>query len=106
MNLSITSLTIGSNPTSIGESMFQNCKKLTTLVIPSNISSINAYAFYQCSGLTSITVESVTPPTLGGYGVFDDTNNCPIYVPSGSVNAYKAASGWSDYASRIQAIPT
>ena len=103
---SITSLTIGSHPTSIGESMFQNCKKLTTLVIPSNISSINAYAFYQCSGLTSITVESVTPPTLGGYGVFDGTNNCPIYVPLESVDAYKAASGWSDYASRIQAIPT
>ena len=106
MNLSITSLTIGSNPTSIGGSMFQKCTKLTTLVIPSNISSINNYAFYQCSGLTSITVESVTPPTLGEYGVFDDTNNCPIYVPSGSVDTYKAASGWSSYASRIKAIPT
>ena len=26
--------------------------------------------------------------------------------PSGSVEAYKAAEGWSTYASRIQAIPT
>ena len=103
---SITSLTIGSHPTSIGDSMFRTCTGLTSIVIPSNISSINGYAFDGCSGLTSITVESVTPPTLGGYGVFDNTNDCPIYVPSGSVNAYKAASGWSDYASRIQAIPT
>lgn len=101
----ITSLTIGSHPTSIGDSMFRTCTKLTTLVIPSNISSITGYAFDGCSGLTSITVESATPPTLGS-NVFNDTNNCPIYVPSGSVNAYKAASGWSNYASRIQAIPT
>lgn len=103
--LSITSLTIGSHPTSIGDSMFRKCTELTTLVIPSNISSINGYAFDGCSGLTSISVHSVTPPTLGS-NVFNDTNNCPIYVPSGSVNAYKAASGWSNYASRIQAIPT
>ena len=103
---SITSLTIGSNPTSIGESMFTNCTGLTTLVIPSNISSIGGYAFRDCIGLTSITVESVTPPTLGGIYAFNNTNDCPIYVPSGSVDAYKAASGWSRYASRIQAIPT
>ena len=102
---SITSLTIGSNPTSIGNSMFQKCTKLTSLVIPSNISSINNSAFYGCSGLTSITVESATPPTLGT-SVFDDTNNCPIYVPPESVDAYKAANGWSNYKSRIKAIPT
>lgn len=102
---SITSLTIGSHPTSIGDSMFRKCTKLTTLVIPSNISSINGYAFNGCTRLRSITVESATPPTLGS-SVFDDTNNCPIYVPSGSVNAYKAASGWSNYKSRIKAIPT
>ena len=102
---SITSLTIGSNPTSIGSGMFKNCTKLRTLVIPSNISSISGYAFDGCSGLTSITVHNATPPTLGS-SAFSNTNNCPIYVPPESVDAYKAASGWSDYASRIQAIPT
>ena len=102
---SITSLTIGSHPTSIGDSMFRKCTKLTSLVIPSNISSINGYAFDGCTGLRSITVHSTTPPTLGS-NAFNNTNDCPIYVPSGSVNAYKAASGWSGYASRIKAIPT
>lgn len=104
-SLSITSLTIGSHPTSIGDSMFRTCTKLTTLVIPSNISSISGYAFDGCSGLTSITLESVTPPTLGS-NVFNNTNDCPIYVPPESVDAYKAATNWSSYASRIQAIPT
>jgi len=41
-----------------------------------------------------------------GASAFNDTNNCPIYVPSESVEAYKSASGWSNYASRIQPIPT
>jgi len=54
--------------------------------------------------LTSVIIESTTPPESGGYE-FDNTNNCPIYVPSESVETYKAASGWSSYASRIQAIP-
>ena len=102
----ITSLTIGSHPTKIGSSMFYGCKNLTSLVIPSNISSIEDSAFNKCSGLTSITVDSTTPPTLGGTNVFEDTNNCPIYVPSASVDAYKSATNWSTYASRIQAIPT
>ena len=105
-SLPITSLTIGSNPTKISGRMFSNCTKLTTLVIPSNISYIGTSAFYNCSGLTSITVHSVTPPTLDSRDSFDSTNNCPIYVPSESVDAYKAASSWVNYKSRIKAIPT
>lgn len=38
--------------------------------------------------------------------MFDNTNNTPIYVPVGSVEAYKSAQYWSDYADRIQAIPS
>ena len=105
-DLPITSLTIGSHPTKIGNAMFYGCNKLTSLVIPSNISSIGDSAFNKCSGLTSITVNRTTPPTLGGTYVFDNTNDCPIYVPAASVNAYKTADNWSEYASRIQAIPT
>ena len=41
---------------------------------------------------------------MGTY-VFNYTNDCPIYVPAGSVDVYKDAEGWSEYASRIQAIP-
>lgn len=105
----MTSCTIGSSVTSIGLYGFANCKALQSLTLPNSITTLGARAFAYCTSLSSITVEAVTPPTMeinsGMYGQFYDTNNCPIYVPAASVEAYKAASGWSDYANRIQAIP-
>ena len=101
----LTSVTIPNSVTTIASNSFWNCIGLTSVTIPNSVTSIGSYAFYYCISLTSITVESTTPPTLGSEA-FGDTNNCPIYVPAESVAAYKRASGWSTYASRIQSIPT
>ena len=90
----------------IGYGAFLNCSSMDSFVLPSTVESIYTDAFRGCSDLTSITFESTTPPTLYGLDHFNNTNNCPIYVPAASVDTYKAASGWSRYASRIQAIPT
>ena len=102
---SLTSVTIPNSVTSIGQNGFRNCSGLTSVTIPSGVTSIHPYGFYGCSGLTSITCLAETPPTLS-QGVFTYTNNCPIYVLAESVSAYKSASGWSNYASRIQPIPS
>ena len=104
---SLTSIEIPSSVTSIHNNAFDGCSSLTSIEIPSSVTSIGNYAFNNCSSLTSVTVNAVSPPTLVGSGsdVFSNTNNCPIYVPSASVSAYKAAANWSRYASRIQAIP-
>lgn len=100
---SIISINIPTGITSIPASCFYGCGALSEVTIPTGITSIGNSAFGYCSGLVNITVKSTMPPTLGN-NVFDSTNNCPIYVPAGSVDTYKAASGWSNYASRIQAI--
>ena len=107
---SLASIEIPSGVTTINSSAFQNCSGLTEVVIPSSVASINFAAFANCSGLTSIKIESATPPTLPNPSTsfaqpFDNTNNCPIYVPAESVNTYKTATNWSEYADRIQAIP-
>ena len=96
----LTSVTLHEGLTSIAGFRGTN---LTTIKIPSTVTSIDGATFYQCRSLTSVVCLPTTPPTLGS-SVFDDTNNCPIYVPSASVAAYKAASGWSTYESRIYAI--
>lgn len=108
----LTSLTIPNTVTKIATEAFLNCKSLNSVTLPASISSIGYRSFRGCSSLNSITVLATTPPTVSGYTdvskieMFDDTNNCPIYVPSASVNAYKEATGWSKYASRITAITT
>ena len=100
---SLSSCTIGSGVTEIGPQAFYQCRRLSSVTIGSGVTSIGAAAFRICSDLTSITVEATTPPTLGS-NVFDTNINFIIYVPSESVDTYKAASGWSNYASKIQAI--
>ena len=101
---SLTSINIPNNVAIIGNEAFYFCTGLTSVTIGSGLTSIGTGAFRYCSSLTGVTVNATTPPTLGAYA-FSDYNNCTIYVPAASVNAYKSASGWSDYASRIQAIP-
>lgn len=95
---------IPNDVTSIDNGAFYGHYSLTSITIPSSVTSIGDEAFYECDELTSVTINATTPPTLGD-DAFYDTNNCTIYVPSGSVEAYKSTSGWSSLASRIQAIP-
>ncbi len=92
------------NVTTIDSGAFKNCKNLTSINIGSGITSIGGYMVDGCSGLTGITINAVTPPSINWYTFTNST--CPIYVPSGSVNAYKTGhSNWQHYADRIQPIP-
>ena len=45
------------NVTSIGNNAFDNCD-VTSITIPSSVTSIGDMAFFRCSGLTSITIPS------------------------------------------------
>ena len=105
-------LTIPDSITTIKSKAFLGCSGrssgngIRNLILPSTIQTIGEDAFYNCNDLQHITINAITPPLLGSNafrnnGIVGKT----IYVPSESVSAYKAASGWSDYASVIQAIP-
>lgn len=96
-------ITIPSNVTEIAQSAFQSCATITSVTIPAGVTSIGAYAFQNCSGLEYIKVYATTPPTAGS-SFFHKTNNALIYVPSASVDTYKAADVWKGYADRIKAI--
>ena len=102
----LTSIDIPNSVTSIENYAFYYCSGLTSIDIPNSVTSIGDSAFSYCRGLTSITIQATTPPTLAHVNAFNNTNNCPIYVPAESVDAYKTATNWSSLASRIQSTPT
>ena len=54
----LTSITIPSSVTSLGEACFSLCSGLTSITIPSSVTSLGDYCFYDCDGLTSITIPS------------------------------------------------
>ena len=72
----ITSVTIPSTVTSIGENAFCQCYKLKKIVIPSSVTSIEP-AFSWCKALTSIKVEKGNP-------VYDSRDNCNAIIETAS----------------------
>ena len=92
--------------TTIGNGAFRECSSLRTITLPASVSTIENYAFESCSSLEKVFCKAKTPPTLTqdyyGYSIFK--NNAPnryIYVPTNSVDDYKTAVGWSNYANYI-----
>ena len=98
----ITDLTIPSDITQLKPFVFKGCNSITKVTIPNNISSIGESAFKSCSALKEVYCKPTTPPTGGSYMFDNNASDRKIYVPTESVDAYKAASGWSDYASDIE----
>ena len=121
---SLTSVTIGNGVTSIGNYAFRGCTSLTSVTIPDSVTSIGNHAFRYCDSLTSVTIgngvtwigydafydcyslkevycKATTPPAGGTEMFYNSALGRKIYVPRNSVEAYKSAENWSDYASAI-----
>lgn len=67
----------------------------------SNLNKIGKYAFYRCSSLTHVYIRTANPPTLGDNAFEQCSEKLKIYVPKESLDAYKAAPGWSENADKI-----
>ena len=90
--------------TTIGSCAFLMCYELTSITLPASITTIENSAFGERINFESVTCWAAEPPALGGDAF--GAGNVVVYVPEASVDAYKAATDWSDYAANIQAIPT
>lgn len=92
---SILESVIGMNNT------FYGCSSLIEApIIPEGVTSMYA-TFRNCTSLNGkFIIKAVTPPVINQY-TFEGVNVVSIKVPAQSVQTYKTASGWSDYADKI-----
>lgn len=118
--LALTSIKLPESITEIEDGTFSGCSSLTSFVVPNSVTSIGWGAFDQCHKLKVVTIgKSVTeigieafsfadlqkiislnptPPAIEDYSSFDGVStDIPVYIPKGSLNAYKSADGWNQF---------
>ncbi len=93
--------TIPEGVTKIYSYILYNCGYLMSVTIPKSVTSIERGAFYDCDLLQSVYCKPTIPPTIETKVFDDNAVGRKIYVPTESVNAYKSAKYWKDYADYI-----
>lgn len=82
---------------------------LQKLTIPATVTTIKDYALMGNYSMQEIHFLSTTPPTLANSRALGDMPVATFYVPYSEdhsiLDAYKAATNWATYASRIQEEP-
>ena len=86
----MTSITIPSSVTLLGDGCFSYCSSLTSITIPSSVTSLDSFCFSGCSGLTSITIPSSV--TSLDFDCFEDCSGLETIYFKGKVPKYASLS--------------
>lgn len=97
---------IPNNVTIIESYLFRNCYNLKRVVIPPTVTSMGDYVFQDCFIATEYIILPQNPPTLSNNSLFTNINGiCKMWVPRGSLQAYKSATNWTTYSKYMFEIP-
>ncbi|MDR3328977.1 MAG: leucine-rich repeat domain-containing protein [Prevotellaceae bacterium] len=100
----IKAVVIGDSVTDICGEAFSRCSALNSVNIPSSVTDISKHSFYHCKELSAITSLRTQPQPISDVFPEMDMRYCTLYVPVGSVAAYREAGGWRDFVN-IEPIP-
>ena len=126
----LSSITLSENLSEIKEQTFSNCTSLSSIIIPDKVSTIATSAFSGCNHLVSLRLGtgvtdisywafksaplkeiyafSETPPTVHYTNSYTNSfdadifNQCTLYVPAGSLQAYKNAEVWKNFKNIVE----
>ena len=95
---SLTSITIPNSVTAIYGETFYGCKSLRIIELPASLNNIGSSAFCYCSKIHTIYSQNAAPPIIDNSSTFRDVSrSAKLYVPNGSVEAYKQANIWKEF---------
>ena len=79
-----------------------NCRNMTSITIPSSVTNISGRALWIGTETNKSTIifESETPPTIIT-NTFYNKYLKEIIVPKGTLDVYKSATNWSNFADYI-----
>lgn len=102
----LRSIVIPKGVTAIASDLFVGCLLLESVTLPEGVERLGSGVFSDCTSLKELRVEAVNPPLVSpDAGTFSSVSkSIPVYVPAGSIESYKAATGWKEF-SNYQAIP-
>ena len=106
--VSLKGIEIPENVSTIGEFAFCKCHGIKEIHIPESVKSIDYCSFFKCDSMNTIYVYSKTGDIKNVESsalIWDETteNNRTLYVPMGSLEAYKAHPYWK-FANEIKEI--
>ena len=89
----VTSIRMPNTIKTVNESAFIHANEIKSVYFPGSIEKVHWYAFYNNPKLTTIFCLSTVPPDFGeqGFDGRDSDGRMTLYVPSGTVDAYRSA---------------
>ena len=93
----IAKIVVPSSVTKIGGGSFAYCSSLETLDLGAGVETIGADLYTGLSNLKTVISRNPTPPSIRNWGTVK--TSATLYVPEGSINAYKQASIWGYFTS-------
>lgn len=77
----------------IGNYAFAALPSMQYIEIPENVTTMGNSIFYDSNNLKTIKINAVVPPMVGS---FSGTDKRKVYVPDGSLHAYRLATPWNN----------
>ena len=86
----------------IRDDAFVGCTNLISITIPSSVATIQSWAFRRCTSLKEIHLKHKNPKNFAEAFKDIDPSNITIYVPKGSVKAYRNSIHYKSFKTIIE----